>query len=394
MAQPPAYNRDTDFARNAGSNTDHNALNAELDRASNSINDIRTNLSILQADDGRLRPDVVTSDSINQELIDSIASEVYVEVQDDLDRAEAAAIKAEADGNRAEAAANSITDEVQRSEAAAATATARAGEAVASAKSAQAAAQEIKDVALVPRYAAEGTADALVVRVNEHLPYKDLDPLFVRVVGLNTNTTPTIQFIDKDGGTSPAYPIIKGSDTPLAPGDMTEDHIFQFNESMGTNGKFALLNPTTVSGTQAGGLPIGAGCWWMGANTPKDFLDFRDTSYSVNRVDYPEFVDAVWCGDAYNLTADFFYRTSDAAGLIRNSSGDYLQMPIGDLYFMRGRDTSGVVHPYKYQADAMQGHMHNIGSVTGASLGKYFTVSLVATGTNRAAMTATTSATL
>ena len=68
MAQPPAYNRTKDFAEDFGNETDHSALNAELDRASNSINDIRTNLAILQADDGKLRPAVVTSDSLSAEL--------------------------------------------------------------------------------------------------------------------------------------------------------------------------------------------------------------------------------------------------------------------------------------------------------------------------------------
>ena len=43
MAQPPSYNREKNFADDFGNETDHSALNAELDRASNSINDIRTN---------------------------------------------------------------------------------------------------------------------------------------------------------------------------------------------------------------------------------------------------------------------------------------------------------------------------------------------------------------
>lgn len=68
MAQPPAYNRSKDFTEDFGSETDHSALNAELDTAANSINDIRTNLAIMQADDGKLRPGVVTPDSISAAL--------------------------------------------------------------------------------------------------------------------------------------------------------------------------------------------------------------------------------------------------------------------------------------------------------------------------------------
>ena len=72
MAQPPAYNREKNFTLNSGRETDHSALNAELDRASNSINDIRANLAILQADDGKLRPFVVTSDSLSAELTEYV----------------------------------------------------------------------------------------------------------------------------------------------------------------------------------------------------------------------------------------------------------------------------------------------------------------------------------
>lgn len=75
MAQPPAYNREKDFADDFGSETDHSALNAELDRASNSINDIRFNLAIVQADDGKLRPSVVTSDSLSDELKEYVIEE-------------------------------------------------------------------------------------------------------------------------------------------------------------------------------------------------------------------------------------------------------------------------------------------------------------------------------
>ena len=75
MAQPPSYNRQKNFADDFGNETDHSALNAELDRASNSINDIRTNLAILQADDGKLRPAVVTADSLSDELKEYVIEE-------------------------------------------------------------------------------------------------------------------------------------------------------------------------------------------------------------------------------------------------------------------------------------------------------------------------------
>ena len=85
MAQPPAYNREKNFTLNSGRETDHAALNAELDKASNSINDIRTNLAILQADDGKLRPSVVTPDSISEELRVSLVEGVVMDAQAMLD---------------------------------------------------------------------------------------------------------------------------------------------------------------------------------------------------------------------------------------------------------------------------------------------------------------------
>ena len=72
MAQPPAYSREKDFTQNFGNETDHAALNAEFDRASNSINDIRTNLAILQADDGKIRASSITTDSLDQEVLDYV----------------------------------------------------------------------------------------------------------------------------------------------------------------------------------------------------------------------------------------------------------------------------------------------------------------------------------
>jgi len=79
-------------------------LNAELDRASNSINDIRTNLAILQADDGKLRPAVVTADSISEELRVSLVEGVVMDAQSMLDRSLAAA-----DASSAFAEASSVS---------------------------------------------------------------------------------------------------------------------------------------------------------------------------------------------------------------------------------------------------------------------------------------------
>jgi len=70
--QAPAYNRTKNFAENAGDRTDHDALNAELDRAAESINTLRTNLALLQKDDGTLKNAIVTMANLAAEVVDGL----------------------------------------------------------------------------------------------------------------------------------------------------------------------------------------------------------------------------------------------------------------------------------------------------------------------------------
>jgi len=130
MAQPPKYAREKNFADDFGNETDHSALNAELDRASNSINDIRFNLAILQADDGRLRPDVVTHDSLSSDLIKGISRDVRADVQGELNRAEAAATQASESAGSAAIQADRAEDAAGRAEVAAGRAEVVAGGAI------------------------------------------------------------------------------------------------------------------------------------------------------------------------------------------------------------------------------------------------------------------------
>jgi hypothetical protein len=86
MAQPPAYNRTKDFTVDFGNETDHSALNAELDNAANSINDIRANLALIQADDGTILADAITTDALSDDVKDFLINEVsngIVQYRDD-----------------------------------------------------------------------------------------------------------------------------------------------------------------------------------------------------------------------------------------------------------------------------------------------------------------------
>lgn len=69
MPQAPAYNREKNFAENNPDRTDHAAINAELDRAAQSINALRNNAALIQADDGTLKNAVVSIAALSTEVL-------------------------------------------------------------------------------------------------------------------------------------------------------------------------------------------------------------------------------------------------------------------------------------------------------------------------------------
>ena len=119
MAQPPSYERQKNFADDFGNETDHSALNAELDRASNSINDIRTNLALVQADDGKIRASSITTDSLDQEVLDYVQEKALAGANAVADAATAIAREAQ---QHAASAVQTAFDAVDKSEEAVATA--------------------------------------------------------------------------------------------------------------------------------------------------------------------------------------------------------------------------------------------------------------------------------
>lgn len=168
MAQPPKYSRQKDFTVDYGSETDHPALNGELDRAAGSINKIRENLARIQRDDGKLVQGVVTADSVDAAFADELSGNVSSGVQGALDEAKDSAqastsAASAADSSRI-AAANSATSSATSASAAASSAssaalssgnaTTKASDAAASAAGATAA----KDAAAASAAAAAGSA--------------------------------------------------------------------------------------------------------------------------------------------------------------------------------------------------------------------------------------------
>lgn len=76
MPQPKKYKRSKDFAENAGDQTDHAAINQELDSVGTSIGELVDSLTKLQEDDGSLKKGIVNLDAISEEAADQLRARV------------------------------------------------------------------------------------------------------------------------------------------------------------------------------------------------------------------------------------------------------------------------------------------------------------------------------
>lgn len=90
MAQPQPYDRSIDFTDRDGDDTDHAGLNAELDAAATSINQIRNNLQQIQRDDGELANQSVGADQLAPDAFAAVQASVNSAVQDAQDAAQSA----------------------------------------------------------------------------------------------------------------------------------------------------------------------------------------------------------------------------------------------------------------------------------------------------------------
>ena len=82
MAQPQAYNREVDFTERDGDDTNHAGINAELDAAALSINQIRDNLALIQKDDGSLENGIVGAEQLAPSAFDAVKGELNAAVSD------------------------------------------------------------------------------------------------------------------------------------------------------------------------------------------------------------------------------------------------------------------------------------------------------------------------
>ena len=110
MAQPPRYERTHDFTNDEPSELDTDALNSELDNASESINKIRDNLALIQRDDGKLQSKSVGIDQIDDELKNDLSNSAKKYAEDALNYARISEKSAEDAKNAADNASTSETN--------------------------------------------------------------------------------------------------------------------------------------------------------------------------------------------------------------------------------------------------------------------------------------------
>ena len=165
MSQPQAYERQTDFTERDGDDTDHPALNQELDAAALSINQIRANLTLIQRDDGGLKNGVVTADSLAPNAFSAVLVNVNLAVGEAQTAAQSALTSATTANNARDQSALSATA-AQTSQAAAALNAGTASSDAIAANASKVAAAASRAAALVSENSADTSEAASLVSQN------------------------------------------------------------------------------------------------------------------------------------------------------------------------------------------------------------------------------------
>lgn len=77
----PSYNRMKNFQMDSGDRTDHNAINAELDRVGQAINSLASLIGLVLKDDNTLEAGLVLPDAISQQVLNMMTGTDVVTVQ-------------------------------------------------------------------------------------------------------------------------------------------------------------------------------------------------------------------------------------------------------------------------------------------------------------------------
>lgn len=77
----PSYNRTKNFQADSGDRTDHNAINAELDRVGQAINSLASLIGLILKDDNTLEAGLVLPDALSPQVLNLMTGTDVVTVQ-------------------------------------------------------------------------------------------------------------------------------------------------------------------------------------------------------------------------------------------------------------------------------------------------------------------------
>lgn len=202
---------------------------------------------------------------------------------------------------------------------------------------------------------AGGTGDAITLTLSPP-PVALVDGMTVRVraAAANTVAAPTLAI-----GTLAAKPIVKGSNTPLDVGNVAGAGHWLELQFDALLDKWVLLNPLNVST-----LPAGTEILFGGTSAPAGFIKLNGSVPLVTSV--PNLVANVYCGDANNGTASFYYRCTDPLNpaTTRSTTGNYFALKNARGRFPRaladGDTLDGGRSAWSYQEHQYQDHQHGV----------------------------------
>lgn len=201
---------------------------------------------------------------------------------------------------------------------------------------------------------ATGSADAIGVTLSPP-PVALVDGMTVRVRAAAANATATPTFAV--GGLA-AKTIVKGANTPLEPGNIAGAGHWLELQFDALLDKWVLLNPINVST-----LPPGTEILFGGTSAPAGFLKLNGAVPLVSSV--PNLVSAVYCGDANNAAAQFYYRCTDPLNptTTRSTTGAYFVLKNARGRFGRGWSDGDSIDSgrslWAYQDHQFEDHAHS-----------------------------------
>lgn len=203
-----------------------------------------------------------------------------------------------------------------------------------------------------------GSADAYTITASPVITaYVATMEFSAKIHATNATTTPYLQIngISNPASNAVIKKIIDGSEIAVEVGDMVANGIYKIHRNSANNA-WILLNPKT-SFNLTGEIKT-----WASSSVPSGYLECNGAEALISS--YGNLSTAIYVGDSNNADTDlvFGYKTNGSG--TRSTSGTHIKLPDLRGEFIRGWDNSrGIDGSRKfgsYQADAFQGHYHNV----------------------------------